>query len=489
MNALLINPPWQTSDGNIWHGVKGTSPPLGLLYVAAYAESHGHNVRVIDVDAEELSLDDIANAAREDQPDWVGITAVTKQITAGKLAAAMIRRVSPRSKIVVGGIHATAMPDELLRDENIDYVIRGEGEVAFTALLDGAPLDSIGGLSYRGGNPLQPHQHNDMADPIENLDALPTPAYHLVPFEAYKPTIGAYRRLPAVNMTMTRGCPGKCTFCNSAETALRTRSAEHVVAEIQALQSTYGIREISFYDDTFTIYKKNVARMCDLLVERGIDLTWSCFARTDCVSPPLLKKMKAAGCHQILFGLESADEKILEGIRKPIDINMTRNAVRMVQKAGIDVRAAFMFGNPGETIETMQRTIDFAKSLDPDICIFNITTPYPGTQMFNWAYEKGYLKTLDWADYDLANSVMELPTVTRDEINRMYRIAYRQFYFRPRYLLRRLWRLRTWEDVKVHYYAFRSVFVTRATGRRNPNKLGSNTSTPRKQVPAVAAPC
>lgn len=487
MNVLLINPPWQTKDGNIWHGVKSTSPPLGLLYVAAFAESHGHKVRVIDVDADELTLDDIADVAREVQPDWVGITAVTKQITAGRLAAERVKRASPNSQIVVGGVHATAMPEELLRDPNIDYVIRGEGEVPFTALLDGETPGSIGGLSYRGGNPLQPYQHNDMADPIENLDALPTPAYHLVPFDAYKPTIGSYRRLPSVNMTMTRGCPGKCTFCNSAETALRTRTAEHIVDEIQALQSKYGIREVSFYDDTFTIYKQNVERMCDLIVERGIDLTWSCFARTDCVSPGLLAKMKSAGCHQIMFGIESADEKILAGIRKPIDLDLTRKAVRMVQDAGIDVRAAFMFGNPGETIETMQRTIDFAKSLDPDLCLFNITTPYPGTQMFDWAHKNGYLKTLDWRNYDLANSVMELPTVTRDEINRMYRIAYRQFYFRASYLLKRLLRLRTWEDVKVHYYAFRSVFVTRATGRRNPGKLGKQNAAPRSEAPAVAA--
>jgi radical SAM superfamily enzyme YgiQ (UPF0313 family) len=487
VNVLLINPPWQTKDGNIWHGVKGTSPPLGLLYVASHAESHGHNVRVIDVDAEQLSLDDIADAAKQDQPDWVGITAVTKQITAAKLAAEQIRKVSPRSKIVVGGIHATAMPEELLRDENFDYVIRGEGEVPFTALLDGEPVDSIGGLSYRGNNPLQPYQHNDMAEPIENLDALPTPAYHLLPFEAYKPAIGAYRRLPSVNMTMTRGCPGKCTFCNSAETALRTRSAEHLVDEIQQLQATYGIREVSFYDDTFTIYKQNVIQLCDLIIERGIDLTWSCFARTDCVSPGLLKKMKAAGCHQILFGLESADPGILESIRKPIDIDLTRKAVRMVQDARIDVRAAFMFGNPGETIETMQRTIDFAVSLDPDICIFNITTPYPGTQMFDWAHKNGYLKTLDWADYDLANAVMELPTVTRDDINMMYRAAYREFYFRPRYLLKRFLRIRTWEDVKVHYYAFRSVFVTRTTGRRNVGKLINKTAVPRNETPGAAA--
>jgi radical SAM superfamily enzyme YgiQ (UPF0313 family) len=455
-----------TKDGNIWHGVRSTSVPLGLLYVAAYAEERGRSVQVMDVNAEHLQLEDIERFVREHRPRWMGFTSVTAQIASTHHIAAMVKRVSPESRVVIGGAHATAMSGEVLEDPNIDYVIRGEGEESFFALVDGQPLESIGGLSYRDGAALQPVIHNPMAAPIENLDLLPTPAYHLIKFDLYKPAVGAYRRLPAINMTMTRGCPGKCIFCNSAQTPLRTRSAEHVVDEIQRLQARYGIREVSFYDDTLTIFKRAVARMCDLIVERGIDLTWSCFARTDCVSSSLLKKMKGAGCHQILFGIESADPEILRNIRKPIDMEQTRRAVRMVQEVGIEVRAAFMLGNPGETVESMRRTIDFAKALDPDIAVFNITTPYPGTQMFEWARANGYLRTLDWSDYDLANSVVELPTVSAADINRMYEAAYREFFFRPAYLLRRLLRIRSLEDLRMHLRALRSIMFVRATAPR-----------------------
>ncbi len=465
VDILLINPPWITKDGNIWHGVKSTSPPLGLLYVAAYAEERGYTVHVMDVNAEQLHFEDIERFVADQQPPWVGMTAVTAQIINTHRVAGIIKRVSPASKVVVGGVHATAMPDEVLREANVDYVVRGEGEIPFFELISGKAPAEIGGLSFRGSNPLQPIVHNPMAEPITDLDSLPTPAYHLIRFDLYKPAVGAYRRLPSINMTMTRGCPGKCTFCNSAETALRTRSARHVVDEIEKLQDRYGIREVSFYDDTLTIFKPQVAEMCDLIIERGIDLTWSCFARTDCVSPPLLGKMRAAGCHQILFGIESADAEILRNIRKPIDIEQTRKAVRMVQDAGIAVRAAFMFGNPGETVESMRRTIDFAIDLDPDIAIFNITTPYPGTQMFDWALRKGYLRTLNWNDYDLANSVLELPTVSSAEINRMYKVAYREFFFRPSYLLRRLLKMRSWDDIKCNVRALRSVMFTKATVR------------------------
>jgi radical SAM superfamily enzyme YgiQ (UPF0313 family) len=492
LDVLLINPPWITKDGNIWHGVKSTSPPLGLLYVAAYAEAAGFSVRVIDVDADCMSLSDIANAVQQSQPRFVGLTAVTAQIKGARTLAAIVRQASPRSKIVIGGIHATALPEEVLRDENVDFVVRGEGEKSFTDLVRGEPVDSIGGLSYRNGTLLKPFHHNRAEEPIRDLDSLPSPAFHLIRFEAYRPAIGAYRRLPAINMTMTRGCPGKCTFCNSAETALRTRSADHVVDEIQRLQARYGIREVSFYDDTFTIYKQQVARFCELIVERRIDLTWSCFARTDCVSPGLLAKMKAAGCHQILFGIESADEEVLRNIRKPINLDLTRRAVRMVQHAGIAVRAAFMFGNPGETTESMRRTVQFARELDPDIAIFNITTPYPGTQMFEWARRHGYLRTLDWSEYDLGNAVLELPTVSPEEINRMYKTAYREFYLRPRFLWRRLKSIRSLEDVRVNARAMWCILHVR--NRRShgaPMERGMDESARRRMLTAFepAAAC
>lgn len=463
MDVLLINPPWLTKDGNVWHGVKSTSPPLGLLYVAAYAVERGVDVHVLDVDAELSSLNDIEVFIRRHQPRFTGITAVTAQITTAHQVAKIAKRACPASKVVVGGVHATAMPDDVLANVDIDYVVRGEGEKPFSALVEGQPLESIGGLSYRGANPLQPIVHNRVDAPITDLDSLPTPAYSLIKFDRYKPSVGSYRRLPSVNMTMTRGCPGKCTFCNSAETALRTRSARHVVDEIESLQARYGIREVNFYDDTFTIFKQNVVDFCDLIVERGIDLTWSCFARTDCVSPSLLKKMKRAGCHQIMFGIESADAQILKTIRKPIDLDLTRKAVRMAQDARIAVRAVFMFGNPGETVESMRRTIDFAKDLRPNIALFNITTPYPGTQMFEWAKKNGYLRTLDWGDYDLANAVLQLPTVSPAQINQMYKVAHREFYLRPSYLLGRLLKMRSLEDIKMNYRALKSIMFVRST--------------------------
>ncbi len=463
MDVLLIVPPYLAHDGTIWHGVNGIWPPLGLLSVAAYAEARGHDVQVLDAIAEQLTLDQVERFIREHQPRFVGLTGVTIQIGSVHRVAAVVKSVLPGSTVVVGGAHATALPEEVLEDANIDYVIRGEGEKSFAALIEGEPIESITGLSYRSDNALGPIRHNAPGAPIEDLDSLPMPAYHLIRFELYKPAVGAYRRLPALAMTTARGCPGKCTFCSSAQTPLRTRSALHIVNEIEQLQARYGIREINFYDDTFTIFKRNVAKLCDLIVERGIDVTWSCFARIDGINRSLMEKMHKAGCHQIMFGIESADPGILKNIRKPINLGRACEVVRTAQQVGITARAAFMLGNPGETAETMRRTIDFAKKLDPDIVLFNITVPFPGTQLFEWANRNGYLRTRDWREYDGANALMELPTVSGDEVNRMYRVAYREFYLRPRYLFHRLMRLRTLQDIKMSLQALRSVLAVHPT--------------------------
>ena len=173
MDILLINPPWLTKDGNIWHGVRSTSPPLGLLYVASYAQETGFEVRVLDVDAEQLAFPMIAECIRKDRPGFIGITAVTAQITTARRIAELAKTVHPNGKVVIGGVHGTAMPEEVLSDPNVDYVVRGEGERTFSALVEGHPVETISGLSYRGTTPLQPIVNNAEDTPITDLDSLP----------------------------------------------------------------------------------------------------------------------------------------------------------------------------------------------------------------------------------------------------------------------------------------------------------------------------
>lgn len=467
IDALLINPPWISNDHNIWHGIKASMPPLGLLSIAAFAERAGFTVRILDLHVERWTIAQFEDYLRTIRPRVAGITMMTATAIAANRVAQIVRRHHENATIVVGGVHAESMPTECLRNSAIDIVVRGDGEETFNQLLAGVARHSIRGISYRRGNNAV---HNPAADVIADLDSLPMPAYHLVPMDKYHPALGAYRKLPAVNMLMTRGCPGKCTFCNSAETQLRARSADLVVEEIALLRRTYGIREIQFYDDTFTVLRKNCLRFCRLMKERKLGVSWTAFVRCDCFNAEMAKALKEAGCHQVMFGVESGDDEILRNIRKPIDKARTLEAIRLAKRFKLEVRATFMLGNPGETVESMQRTIDYAVSLDPDLALFNITTPYPGTQMFAWAKERGYLETEDWGQYELSNTIMRLPTVTYNEIREAYDRAHRTFYRRAVVAWRRAKRIRNIDQLLDNIRGFLYIVARFNVFHRDANR-------------------
>ena len=233
----------------------------------------------------------------------------------------------------------------------------------------------------------------------------------------------------------TRGCPGRCTYCHRAFRGIvRRRSAKSILQEIKILQRDYGIKEVAFYDDTFTLFKDVIKEFCETIIRERIDLTWSCFTRVDYVSEELLKLMKQAGCHLILFGVESADEEILKNIKKNISLKQVEAVVKLARRLRIETRASFMFGNQGETEETIKKTIAYAIKLDPDEVQFNIATAYPGTDLFNWAKERGYIKTFNWNDYSMSNVVLELPNLGKEKMQYYYELAHRRFYLRPAWL-------------------------------------------------------
>jgi len=240
-----------------------------------------------------------------------------------------------------------------------------------------------------------------------------------------------------------------------------------VVEEIAHLRKTYGIREIQFYDDTFTVMKQNCMRFCALMKERKLGVTWTAFVRTDCISDRMAHALKAGGCHQVLFGVESGDDEILRNIRKPIDKEQTKWAIKTAQKAGLEVRAAFMFGNPGETEKSMQRTLDYALKLNPDLAIFNITTPYPGTQMFKWAKKNGYLMTEDWGEYEVSTPIMSLPTVSPQQVTAFYKQAHKAFYNRPVMFLKALRRMRNLRHFTDNVHAFFYIVLRHGSTKRD----------------------
>ena len=456
MKVLLVNPPWHLRKGNIWRATASVMPPLGLAWIAAALELQGHQVQILDAHAERLALDAVRErlAAMADF-DWVGISSTTSLIANALEIARMAKARWPASRLVMGGVHPTVLPVEVLAEPAVDVVVRGEGEETMKELVSGADFAGVLGISFRQDGAVRHNEHRPL---IADLNSLPMPAYHLLPMDRYHPAAGASKRLPAVSMLATRGCVGRCTFCYRIfGPTLRCRSGRALALEAQCLQQRYGIREVCFYDDTFTAVKKEIHEFCRSLGELKVDLTWSCFSRIDAVDENTLRAMKQAGCHQIMYGFESASPEILRNVGKRVDLDQAAETVRITRKVGIDIRAAFMLGNPGETEQTLEQTLQYAIRLRPELVIFNIATPFPGTEMFDWANRGGLLKTRDWDDYDLAHAVMELPTVSSEKVREFYRKAYRRFYLRPRYIAGRLASIRSLGDIAQTLRGLRAV--------------------------------
>ncbi|MGA2796164.1 MAG: radical SAM protein [Thermoguttaceae bacterium] len=443
MRILLINPPWVIwNRKNVWRNVASIMPPLGVAWLAAVLEREGHDVTILDAHAERLELDSLTPWMHE-QGDFelVGITATTPLIGNALEIAGRVKAQWPHTLVVLGGVHPTVLPDEVLAEPAVDLVVRGEGENTLIDIAAEKPWEAINGISYRRDGQVL---HNPDRELIRDLNSLPFPAYHLLPMSKYRPAAGAVKRTPATSVLATRGCPGRCTFCYRIfGDRLRFRSGVKVAEEVKLLQDRYRIREVCFYDDTFTAVKPEVQAFCRAVIDWKMDLTWSCFTRIDAFDEETFRMMKDAGCHQVMFGVESANPIILKNINKKIDVDKVEHVIQSMQKLGLDVRAAFMLGNPGETEASMEENIRFALRLDPDLVQFNITTPFPGTEMFRWAMENDLLLTRNWEDYNLSQPVMNLPTVAPEVVQRYYDSAHRRFFLRPKFILKRLWRLRS----------------------------------------------
>lgn len=458
LDCLLISPPmFYGNEGNIWQQISSNFPPLGLASIASYVRSRGFSVRIIDCNIFSPTVDQFEKYFKEEYADkyseieCIGFTATTIMIKKSYQIAQICKRYYPNARIVFGGVHTTFLPKEILEHDFIDIAVLGEGELTMEEILSRKPLSEIKGIAYAVyASGKRDFVFNEARPRILDLNQLPMPAFDLLPISSYRPAKGSYKRMPAMSMVTSRGCPGQCTFCaKTLGNRVVFLSAEKIFEQIEFLIANYGIKQILFYDDTFTVNKANVIKLCELLIDNKTDLTWTCFARVDFVDLEMLEKMKLAGCHQIMYGVENVDETVLKNINKRINMDQVEKAVKATKKAKIECRLAFMVGNPGDNQETLERNIRFVNKINPDLLIVNVTTPFPGTEMFRWADEKGLLLSYDWDDYDLEKSVMRLENLTAEEIKGFYRQMYRRFYFRPSYVIRKLLSLRSWEDIKV----------------------------------------
>jgi radical SAM superfamily enzyme YgiQ (UPF0313 family) len=437
-----------------------TSPPLGLAYLAAVSEQRGDEVVVYDGDVEETPL---AAGLAEFRPQVVGITANTTQITAAWRDAALVKSVCD-VPVVLGGPHPTSLPAESAAKPFVDVVVRGEGEATWLDLLAfwegqdrGAALPlpdpQLPGITFQDANGGTIHTPDRPPIPVDELEALPYPAWHLFKLARYtnlQPTVDHVEG-PSLPILTSRGCPYRCTYCSQiGPRRWRARSAGSVVAEWRWLVQEYGAAEIGVLDDSFNIDRERVLNICRRLVDEGLNrVPWIMIngIRANLADEEVLGAMKEAGCLRAAFGVESGNQAILDTVvDKHLTLDQVRSAFAAARRVGLETIGFFIVGLPGETEGTMEDTIRFACELDPVVANFSIATPFPGTDMYRTVRAGGRILAETWDDFVFfeGKARFEMPGLPAELVERKWKEAYRRFYLRPGRILRTLARKETW---------------------------------------------
>jgi len=458
VRILLINPPSENEISSntppIVDEEQGFFPPLGIMYVAAYAERYtDHQIEILDTQVEQLNYTQIEHEIKKRRPDIVGITTMTFGLIDSMLTAKIVKKVDDGIKVILGGPHVSIYPEETIKFPEVDYLVMGEGEIAFTKLLqnfdDKDKLRNVKGLVFKDNGGIV---NTGSRGFIKDLDALPYPARHITPYKKYRSLLA--KESSITTMITSRGCPYRCTFCNRPHLGkrFRARTPSNVVDEMEECIKM-GISEIAVYDDTFTLDRQRTIDICNEILSRGLKIRWDIRTRPDIVDKGLLIKLKQAGCDRIHYGIEAGTPEMQEVLKKEITLEQAENAIKWSKEVGIPTLAYFMIGSPGETREQIMQTINFAQELEPDFAHFSITTPFPATELYEVGLKQDIIKSDYWRDF-AENPVEKFETpyweenLSRKELIELINFAYRKFYVQPKYILQRLLKVRSFDEFK-----------------------------------------
>jgi len=465
LKVMLINPPvsfdtfygeWDMSD------VKSSSPPLGILSLAGMIREYGYEVDVVDAHADSLTLEDVRDRILESQPDVVGLTAMTVMISA---AAAILKIAKEEGKItILGGVHVTAEPIRTLqRYPFIDFAVIGEGEVVFTEFLeklgDGQGKETeILSLAHRKGGEIVVNSRRNF---FKDLDEFPPPAFDLVPnlFNHYRLSVFKSKKFKSVGLVTSRGCTGKCTFCDLGVVGrgYRSHSADYLIRLMKDLYNNYGVTDFLFYDDLFVGSRPRLKEVCDIIIKENLPFTWNCCARVDFMHTDMLDLMKKAGCWLIEYGIESGNQRIMDSMRKNISKEKIREVIEATDKAGIVTKGNFIFANLGETHDSIMDSIEFARSMPLTYFQHTFLSPLPGSEIYETASKYGTFDP-EWDSMNTFQINFVPHGFTKADLVRYSRIAWWRFYMRPKVWLRELKKLGGKDDYKRLWLAIKAFF-------------------------------
>ena len=440
MKILFVLPPFDLSAsfGSSTKMKRGFLPSLGVGYIAGILQSQGHETALLDAQVTDLNPIETVEGILEEDPDIIGLSVMGVYAHAAYAVASELKARAPEILIVAGGPHCTSNHSEVLNEcPQIDVVIPGEGEYPMAEIVAkiSAKEDyrDVKGIAYRtdDGKVLM----NGHGETAKNLDDLPHPARHIYSGYAYRPLPNQVRHEPATTSITSRGCSwGKCTFCfqgGKYSSQYRRRSPRNVVEELIPLVREEGIKEISFWDDTFAVNPRWINDFCDELDREKLNITWTCYGHMRSVRPDMLKRMARSGCYNLYYGFESGVQEILDMVKKGTTRQRIRDAVKWAKQAGIEVRGSFILGFPTETPEQSLETIKFACELNADWMIFYPFHVMPGTPIEALAHQDGRLmddlRLIHFPEF-VSSGYTDV-----EQVHNMVQLAYKKYYLRPRY--------------------------------------------------------
>ena len=478
MKVFLANPPWRRAErlgvraGSRWAftmavGKGSKIPPyvpfpFFLAYAAAVLEQAGVNVQLVDAIADGMDTEPFLEAIADFDPALVLLETSTPSIYSDLALSREIKGRVPGVRLALSGPHVSALSVQTLEmAPQVDFVLVGEYEYTLRDLV--ACLDTSGnlgdvlGLVWRGADGVV--RVNPGRPLIENLDEIPWPARHLLPMHNYRDDF-ARLPMPGLQMWASRGCPFRCIFCVWPKVmyggqTYRVRDPVDVVDEMEQTVQQYDLCSVSFDDDTFDIGKPRILKLCSEIKRRNLGLPWTAMARADTADREMLEAMAEAGLYAIKYGVESGVQELVDAADKSLDLNRVKETVRITKDLGVKVHLTFTLGLPGETEETIQRTLDFASEVDPDSVQFSIATPYPGTTYYDMAQESGMLVAESWVDFDGADrAVLRTEALSPEKLEEALKRARRQ------------WR---WRQFRHNFWSRKNYYLRE--GLRNPGRV------------------
>jgi radical SAM superfamily enzyme YgiQ (UPF0313 family) len=411
-------------------------PPIGLASLAAWLDKQGCATTLVDCFAKPDAQNHLKEVILDTRPDFLGLSCTTSSFLDGVRIAELAKSLHPSIKTVVGGPHISALKAASLKGfPALDFGIVGEGEETLTELVSGGweQPAQVKGVVYRDaeGTPVFTGRREHLLE----LDTLPFPAYDKLEGypAAYTLPIFNYPRAPNSSCISSRGCPYACSYCDRSVfgKSFRFNSADYMIAHVRYLKERFGVRHINFYDDQFTFNRQRVEAFARQLLDQRLGITYNCAARAEHLDEDLLRLMKASGCWMVSLGIETGDPALLAQHRQRADLDLLRDRILMIKRAGLRMKGLLMMGLPGESEESVRRSMDYVFSLPIDV--FNLAkfTPFPGSPIYEHIHEKGTFDE-DWEKMDCMHFQFIPKGMDRDQLERLFKEFYRHHFMRPR---------------------------------------------------------